>query len=169
MCHLSDVEAWRHFYRTYPDSAAEPRNVRLGLCTNGFAPHRQSRSCRIYGILCTDVQQCEERYIHDVSRITVDCERPTRLWDGISMEFNGVIGYPVCVEYTRAFYLQNGRKTCYFDYHGQFLPPDHPYRRNKKAFIRIEERKVMLPRFMREHSPAVEVSFVTRGWLRQRA
>ncbi|WMV07906.1 hypothetical protein MTR67_001291 [Solanum verrucosum] len=38
MCHPSDGEAWKHFDRTYPDFAAEPRNVRLGLCANGFTP-----------------------------------------------------------------------------------------------------------------------------------
>ncbi|KAL0356120.1 UNVERIFIED_CONTAM: hypothetical protein Sradi_4058900 [Sesamum radiatum] len=39
--HPSDAEAWRHFDRTHPDFAAEPRNVRLGLCTDGFAPYGQ--------------------------------------------------------------------------------------------------------------------------------
>ncbi|WMV57812.1 hypothetical protein MTR67_051197 [Solanum verrucosum] len=38
MCHPSDGEAWKHFDRTYPDFAAEPRNVRLGLCVDGFTP-----------------------------------------------------------------------------------------------------------------------------------
>ncbi|KAL0352130.1 UNVERIFIED_CONTAM: hypothetical protein Scaly_1601700 [Sesamum calycinum] len=32
MCYPSDVEAWRHYHRTYPDFAAEPHNVRLGMC-----------------------------------------------------------------------------------------------------------------------------------------
>ncbi|KAL0427435.1 UNVERIFIED_CONTAM: hypothetical protein Slati_2918300 [Sesamum latifolium] len=37
----SNAEAWRHIDRTHPNFAAEPRNVRLGLCTDGFAPHAQ--------------------------------------------------------------------------------------------------------------------------------
>ncbi|KAL0313342.1 UNVERIFIED_CONTAM: hypothetical protein Sradi_5733500 [Sesamum radiatum] len=41
MCHPSDAEAWRHFDKSYPDFAVEPRNVRLALCTDGFAPHGQ--------------------------------------------------------------------------------------------------------------------------------
>ncbi|KAK4402998.1 hypothetical protein Sango_1040500 [Sesamum angolense] len=41
MCHPSEVEAWKHFVQMYPDFAEEPRNVRLGLCTNDFAPHGQ--------------------------------------------------------------------------------------------------------------------------------
>ncbi|KAL0410500.1 UNVERIFIED_CONTAM: hypothetical protein Slati_3639700 [Sesamum latifolium] len=35
MCHPPDAEAWRHFDWTYPKFAAEPRNVRLDLCTVG--------------------------------------------------------------------------------------------------------------------------------------
>ncbi|GKV07224.1 hypothetical protein SLEP1_g19022 [Rubroshorea leprosula] len=36
--HPAGVEAWKHFDRTYPDFASDLRNVRLGLCTDGFTP-----------------------------------------------------------------------------------------------------------------------------------
>ncbi|KAL0345918.1 UNVERIFIED_CONTAM: hypothetical protein Sradi_4423100 [Sesamum radiatum] len=39
MCHSSDVETWSHFDRTNSDFTPQLRNVRLGLCTDGFAPH----------------------------------------------------------------------------------------------------------------------------------
>ncbi|XP_039130890.1 uncharacterized protein LOC120267286 [Dioscorea cayenensis subsp. rotundata] len=42
MCHPSDAEAWKHFDRTSPSFALEARNVRLGLCTDGFQPFGQS-------------------------------------------------------------------------------------------------------------------------------
>ncbi|KAL0340113.1 UNVERIFIED_CONTAM: hypothetical protein Sradi_4528100 [Sesamum radiatum] len=48
----------------------------------------------------------------------------------------GIIGCPICMDDTSAFHLQHGRKACYFDCHRRFLPQDHPYRRNKKAFIK---------------------------------
>ncbi|CAH9124384.1 unnamed protein product [Cuscuta epithymum] len=38
MAHPSDCEAWRHFDRCHPQFAMEPRNVRLELCSDGFAP-----------------------------------------------------------------------------------------------------------------------------------
>ncbi|KAL0445304.1 UNVERIFIED_CONTAM: hypothetical protein Slati_2253100 [Sesamum latifolium] len=78
----------------------------------------------------------------------------------------GVIGYPICMQDTRAFYLQNGSKACYFDCHSQFLPPDHSYRRNNKAFTKNRvERKVACPRltgeqirdWVEEFSVAVEL------------
>ncbi|GLT45578.1 hypothetical protein SLA2020_194010 [Shorea laevis] len=36
--HLAGSEAWKHFDETHPTFAEEPRNVRLGLCTDGFNP-----------------------------------------------------------------------------------------------------------------------------------
>ncbi|KAL0440493.1 UNVERIFIED_CONTAM: hypothetical protein Slati_2532300 [Sesamum latifolium] len=87
---------------------------------------------------------------------------------GMASEWSssGVMGCPVCMKDTPAFYLQNDRKACYFNCHRQFLPSDHPYRRNKKAFTKNRvERKVARPRLTGEHihdsveefSSAVEV------------
>ncbi|XP_039126954.1 uncharacterized protein LOC120263115 [Dioscorea cayenensis subsp. rotundata] len=41
MQHPSDVEAWKHFNRTFLDFAEETRNIRLGFCADSFAPHGQ--------------------------------------------------------------------------------------------------------------------------------
>ena len=38
MCHPSDSPAWKHFSELHADFAAEVRNIRLGLCTDGFQP-----------------------------------------------------------------------------------------------------------------------------------
>ena len=38
MRHPADGEAWKEFDRLYPEFAREPRNVRLGLATDGFNP-----------------------------------------------------------------------------------------------------------------------------------
>lgn len=39
LVHPSDGEAWKHFDAKYPDYAAECRNVRLGICSDGFNPY----------------------------------------------------------------------------------------------------------------------------------
>ncbi|KAI5317423.1 hypothetical protein L3X38_037130 [Prunus dulcis] len=39
MRHPVDEEAWKEFNRTFPEFAADPRNVRLGLATDGFNPY----------------------------------------------------------------------------------------------------------------------------------
>ena len=41
MTHPSHGEAWKHFDQTYPNFAADSRNVRLGLCADGFTPNNQ--------------------------------------------------------------------------------------------------------------------------------
>ncbi|CAL9025651.1 unnamed protein product [Prunus brigantina] len=42
-------EAWKEFDRTFPDFAADPRNVRLGLATDGFNPYGDpGRSIDVY-------------------------------------------------------------------------------------------------------------------------
>jgi len=38
MVHSSDGEVWKHFNSMHPHFSAESRNVRLGLCTDGFNP-----------------------------------------------------------------------------------------------------------------------------------
>lgn len=48
MEHPGDGEAWKHLDAIFSEFASEPRNVRLGLCTDGFAPfahYGQSYSC----------------------------------------------------------------------------------------------------------------------------
>ena len=42
MRHCSDSPAWKHFDHIYPSFAAESRNVRLGLCTEGFQSFGQT-------------------------------------------------------------------------------------------------------------------------------
>ncbi|CAL5211853.1 unnamed protein product [Lathyrus oleraceus] len=42
MRHRSDGEAWKHFDWIHPNFGAEPRNVRLGLCSDGFTPYVQA-------------------------------------------------------------------------------------------------------------------------------
>ncbi|CAH9095227.1 unnamed protein product [Cuscuta epithymum] len=41
MRHPSDAKAWIHFDNLHPDFAEDPRNVRLGLCSDGFQPFGQ--------------------------------------------------------------------------------------------------------------------------------
>jgi len=47
---------------------------------------------------------------------------------------HGRLSCPVCMERTKAFQLKYSRKPSFFDCHRRFLPMDHCYRKNKKAF-----------------------------------
>ncbi|XP_045830958.1 uncharacterized protein LOC123922269 [Trifolium pratense] len=48
---------------------------------------------------------------------------------------HGKLGCPICMMDTKAFWLHNGGKATWFDCHRRFLPTDHPFRRNKNAFV----------------------------------
>jgi len=48
LCHPSDGEAWKHFDRMHLEFSQDLRNVRLGLCADGFNPfgqYEKSYSC----------------------------------------------------------------------------------------------------------------------------
>ncbi|XP_063942632.1 uncharacterized protein LOC135150300 [Daucus carota subsp. sativus] len=47
---------------------------------------------------------------------------------------HGKLACPYCMEHTKSFTLQKGRKPCWFDCHRRFLPADHPFRRNRENF-----------------------------------
>jgi hypothetical protein len=38
LVHPSDAEAWKQYDKDYPEFAAEPRNVRIAIATDGFNP-----------------------------------------------------------------------------------------------------------------------------------
>nr|KAJ0201043.1 hypothetical protein LSAT_V11C600317920 [Lactuca sativa] len=44
MIHPSEGRAWSHFDEVFPDFAQETRNIRLGLCTDGFSPNNSNGS-----------------------------------------------------------------------------------------------------------------------------
>ena len=51
---------------------------------------------------------------------------------------HGKLACPHCMEHTKTFTLNYGRKSYWFDCHRRFLATDHPFRRNKKAFRKWE-------------------------------
>jgi hypothetical protein len=51
---------------------------------------------------------------------------------------HGKLGCPICMMDTKAFTLHNGGKATWFDCHRRFLPSNHPFRRNKNAFVHGE-------------------------------
>jgi len=50
----------------------------------------------------------------------------------------GKLACPYCMEHTKAFRLEHGKKNSWFDSHRRFLPNTHTFRRNKKAFIKAK-------------------------------
>ncbi|KAG7568012.1 hypothetical protein ISN45_Aa04g008500 [Arabidopsis thaliana x Arabidopsis arenosa] len=53
MSHPSDAAEWRYFQEQNPRFAEEPRNVYLGLCTDGFNPFGMSRNHSLWPVILT--------------------------------------------------------------------------------------------------------------------
>ncbi|KAK2426327.1 hypothetical protein QL285_025010 [Trifolium repens] len=196
--HPSDGMAWKHFDEVYPEFASEPRNVRLGLCSDGFTPYTQVSttpySC--WSVLITPYNlppdMCMSKPYMFLAAVIPCPSSPTagidiylqpliddlkRLWNGVATydiskkrNFNmkgalmwtindfpaygmlsgwgthGKLGCPICMMDTKAFTLHNGGKATWFDCHRRFLPSNHPFRRNKNAFVHgeIETRDPLL-------------------------
>ncbi|GLT95222.1 hypothetical protein SLE2022_129160 [Rubroshorea leprosula] len=49
---------------------------------------------------------------------------------------HGQLSCPYCMEMTQSFYLQNGRKPCFFYCHRQFLPESHCFRFDQSNFLK---------------------------------
>ena len=199
MRHPSDGEAWKHFDRTHPDFAAEPRNVRLGLCSDGFAPYVQASgsayscwpvivtpynlppemcmtkpymflTCVIPGphspkagidvYLQPLIDDLKKMWIgewtYDISRKQNFTLRAALMWTVNDFPAYGMLsgwgthgkmGCPHCMGYTKAFTLDKGGKSSWFDCHRRFLPANHPYRRNKTNFKKdVREKDLPPPR-----------------------
>jgi len=188
MRHPSDSEAWKHFNETHPFFVAEPRNVRLGLCTDGFQPFGQSgRKYSSWPVIVTPYNlppwMCmKEAYMF----LTVIVPGPTNpkqkidvflqplikeltlLWEegveafDISKKQNfqlraalmwtisdfpaysmlsgwstaGKLACPYCMEDAQSFRLRHGGKTTWFDSHRMFLDQHHPFRKDRKNFLK---------------------------------
>ncbi|KAL0415886.1 UNVERIFIED_CONTAM: hypothetical protein Slati_3420500 [Sesamum latifolium] len=177
------------FDRTYTDFAVEPHNIRLCLCMNGLAPHRQyGRMYSCWLVILTpynlpprmcmsseyifltmvipgffnpkhliDVyleQLIEELQnlwhvgmMQDNAKNEIFTMRAALMWTVNDLPAYGmafvwstasVMGCSVCMDVTRAFYLQNGRKAWYFDCHRQFLPRTIRTVGTKTHSLRIE-------------------------------
>ncbi|XP_054785879.1 uncharacterized protein LOC129292331 [Prosopis cineraria] len=60
----------------------------------------------------------------------------------------GILSCPICMEYSKSFFLEKGKKVTFFDCHRQFLPLQHPFRRDKKSFYKgCDEKSPISQRF----------------------
>ncbi|KAA0054086.1 transposase [Cucumis melo var. makuwa] len=156
--HPTDTPSWRLVDHLRPDFGSKPRNLRLGLSTDGINPYRDlstKHSCwpviaTIYNLpswlssLIDDLKLMWEEGVqcfdaHRNERFTL---RAVLLWTIIDFPVYGnlcgcsVKGYkacPICEEETSSIRLPHGKKNAYMR-HRKYLPSHHPYRRQKKAF-----------------------------------
>ena len=197
MIHPSDTKSWQVLNDSFPEFKREPRNVVIGLSTDGFNPHGRGKDYSCWPVMITPYNLppslCNKRPYMFLTMIIPGPSHPGKyidvymrplvdelksLWnvgvdtyDALTRQtFNmkvallwtisdfpaygmlsgwsthGKMSCPYCMDKTQSFQLENGRKPCFFDCHRQFLPQDHPYRKQKQAFRRNKIEKRVPPK-----------------------
>ncbi|KAJ9562235.1 hypothetical protein OSB04_007395 [Centaurea solstitialis] len=167
MVHPSDGAAWKHFDMVHPEFASESRNVRLGLCTDGFNPNNSnSNPYSLWPVFLTIYNLPPWMSLKDVyvklalvipeGALTYDAHRKNNfemraivLWIVSnfpayamlsSWSTHGKLACPYCMGAVNSFQLRTGGKSCWFDCHRRWLPSAHPFRCDRKGFL--DESKV---------------------------
>ncbi|RVX07613.1 hypothetical protein CK203_025127 [Vitis vinifera] len=122
MCHPSDSPSWKLADHRWPDFASEPRNLRLAISADG--------------VECYDVHQQEVFTLRAVLLWTIN-DFPA-YGNLSSCIVKGYFSCPICGEDTYSHRLKHGKKNSYTG-HRRFLPCNHPFRKQKKAFNSKQE------------------------------
>ncbi|XP_020422932.1 uncharacterized protein LOC109950000 [Prunus persica] len=160
MRHPADSIAWKEFDKMYPEFAEEPRNIRLGLATDGFNPFgNMSTSYSMWPVmaqikapgkeldvylrpLIDELKELWEQGIETYDKFTdtrFNMRAPV-IWTINDFPAYGNLsgwstkGYkacPVCLEDTTSTKLRN--KICYMG-HRRYLKKNHPWRKDSENF-----------------------------------
>ncbi|XP_021631792.1 uncharacterized protein LOC110629188 [Manihot esculenta] len=156
MRHSSDAPAWKHFNQTHPTFAMEARNVRLGLCTDGFQPFGQSgQQYSSWPVILTPYNLPPGMCMKDVYIfLTIIIPGPKNPKEKLDVYMQPLVKelkelWEIGVNTYDAFQQNNFtmRATLLWtisDFpaysmlsgHRKFLPDDHAFRRNKISFIK---------------------------------
>nr|XP_011462058.1 PREDICTED: uncharacterized protein LOC105350814 [Fragaria vesca subsp. vesca] len=151
--HPADGEAWKSFDRSFPDFAADIRNVRLGLATDGFNP---TGNMNLSYRKCLDVymrpliDELKELWENDVPTFdwysqTSFRMKATVIWTisdfpryGMlsSQTTKGYKAWPICLGDLNASW--HARKVCYLGSRTG-LPEDHLWRFDAASFDEKQE------------------------------
>ncbi|RVW69554.1 hypothetical protein CK203_059352 [Vitis vinifera] len=117
MRHPFDSPSWKLVDHRWPDFASEPRNLRLAISADG--------------VECYDVHQQEVFTLRAVLLWTINDFPAYGNLSGCVVK--GYFACPICGEDTFSHRLKHGKKNSYTG-HRRFLPCNHPFRKQKKAF-----------------------------------
>ncbi|XP_026448702.1 uncharacterized protein LOC113348969 [Papaver somniferum] len=124
--HPADAEAWKHFDLRYPQFAEDPRNVRLGLATDGFNPFgNMNNAYSMWPVIVMPYNlppwKCMKQLFFMMALLIPGKKAP-------GWSTKGYLACPVCNDDPPSRALRS--KIGYL-HHRRFLPPQHPWRRNK--------------------------------------
>ncbi|XP_058733673.1 uncharacterized protein LOC131605318 [Vicia villosa] len=125
--HVADSLQWKKIDSLFLDFGVEPRNLRLGLATDGMNP---------FGVEVDDAYFGEKFKMRAILFCTIKKFPAYGNLAGYSVK--GYKACPICEDNTCYHQLEFRKKTVYLG-HRKFLKPGHPYRRLRKAFNEEQE------------------------------
>ncbi|XP_026410924.1 uncharacterized protein LOC113306169 [Papaver somniferum] len=148
--HPVDAETWKTFDKKHPEFAADPRNVRLALATDGMNPfgnmlHPHRNDIDVYlqplieelkelwdeGVETYDISKKENFKCRAALLGTISDFPALAMLSGWSTK--GEFACPCCGPDRCSERLSNGGKYCYM-HHRRYLPAGHHWRHQKSAF-----------------------------------
>ncbi|XP_073132800.1 uncharacterized protein [Henckelia pumila] len=146
--HPADAPSWKLVDHKWPNFAADSRNLRLAISADGINPHGNDIDVYLAPLI-DDLKFLWDTGVeaYDAYRQETFSLRAFLLWTINDFPAYGnmsgciVKGYhacPICGEETYSTRLKHSRKMSYTG-HRRFLPANHSYRRQRKAFNGYQE------------------------------
>ncbi|XP_022880631.1 uncharacterized protein LOC111397899 [Olea europaea var. sylvestris] len=179
--HPVDSLSWEMINRRSPHFASDPRNIRLGLATNGFNPFKDLALNIVVG---NDINVYLAPLVDDLMLLWND---GVDMYDAITKStFNlkallmliihdflafgnisrwpvkGKIAYPICRESTCSLWLKHDRKFAYIG-HRKFLAFDHSFHMKRRWFNEHIEHGIR-PQIRNDEEDFIEVDKITNDW-----
>ncbi|CAN6704449.1 unnamed protein product [Malus baccata var. baccata] len=167
MRHPADGEAWKEFDRMYPDFAADSRNVRLGLATDGFNPFGCMKKEYMMStlLMSEDLGKSIDVYLRpSVDGLKDLWKNGVRTYDSytgqmftmraaVMWTINDFPAYAMVYGWMTKGYLAclickenvtsswHARNVCYLGHH-RWIPWDNEWRQNDKVFHGTKETRL---------------------------
>ncbi|XP_059292571.1 uncharacterized protein LOC132046040, partial [Lycium ferocissimum] len=164
MRHPADSMAWKSFDELHPSFTAEPRNVRLGLASDGFQPFRNSKTSYSIWPVSGDaidiylqplIEELRELWEFGIETFDASTRQNFKLRASLLWTINdfpaygnlsgwstkGKLACPCCNKDTYSIRLANSKKQCFMG-HRCYLPLNHKWRNDRASFDGTKEKRL---------------------------
>ncbi|XP_057992353.1 uncharacterized protein LOC110636261 [Hevea brasiliensis] len=148
--HPANSIAWKEFDNRYKEFSKDPHNVRLGLASDGFNPFRNmsiSPGDKIDVFMQPSIDELNNLWTNGLDTYDAHGHNKFQMRVALMWTINDFPAYgmllgwntkskfacPSCGFDTCLKWLDKEGKYCFMGHH-RFLPPNHPFRRDKRNF-----------------------------------
>ncbi|RVW28039.1 hypothetical protein CK203_117608, partial [Vitis vinifera] len=153
--HPVDFPTWQLVNQMWPEFASDCRNLRLAISADGINPHSSMTRVKAY-----DAHQQEFFTLKAILLWTINDFPAYGNLSGCTVQ--GYYACPICGEETNSHWLKHGNKNSYTG-HRRFLPCNHPFRKQKKAFNGEQEFRLP-PKELTGDEIFIKVDMIHNSW-----